>query len=415
MAVGVTQPGGAGTSIFYYDNASAANATNYTFAELSTAFPLDFIDNGTTPKTYRAKVSIQCGDTGIGTATTTLSDTNVGVYFDTGKTWLWRSTQTTSWNTNLGTKVGSGNSATGRNGCTIYTAGAVAVGTTVRGNFGIYGTTWVNNVAGLNFGTTNVSGLTTELINCIVGHTGTAANSNIIIGGTTVPLTNCYNVDYWGNVTAANNGVLTNFNMTNAARMTVGGSGGPYLLRSPTNTVTCKDLVFFGTPTVADFLPSGNPSGWDLVRPTWSGNAPKMGANSIAAGIIRELWIADTKVVDRLGDGVANISIKLTDSVGAVQINTTTDSTGRISFGSGLLTNAVITRDHYGNGSYLTRDRSPFLMEINTISQNTSYPQLRYYFDWPQDVNGNFEDMADPIPLQYASGTPTTWTEASLP
>lgn len=412
MAAGVTQPGGAGTTIFIYDNASAANATNYTFAEISTAFPADFVDNGTTPKTYRAKVSLQIGDTGVGTATTTLSDTNVGVFFDSPRGLLWRSTQQTSWNLQLGTKVGSGNQATGRNGCLIYTANAVPF---LRGNYGLYGTTWVHS-NGLITAHGNVAGLTTEMINCILGHTGTGANSSWAMGTTTNAISNVYNVDWWGNVSAANNGVITTFNFTTAERLTIGGPSMPYFIRSSSNTLSAKDIVFFGTPTVADITPTGTPISWDLVRPKWSGNAPRMGVGTFAAGTIRELWIADTKVVDRNGDGVASIPVKITDSIGTVQVNTTTTATGRIAFGSGLTTNAIVVRDHYGDGvSYLTRDRSPFLFEINTgAAANTSYPGLRYYTDWPTDANGNFEDMADPIPLQYASGLPTTWTEASL-
>jgi hypothetical protein len=414
VAVGVTQPGGAGTTIFYYDNASASNGLYYTFAEIAAAFPADFIDNGTATKTYRSKVSLQCGDTGVGTATTTLQDTNVGVFFDANRTMLWRATQTTSWNLNLGTKVGTGNEATGRNGCTIYTP-ATAAGTTLRGNLALYGTTWVTGAGVLGIANTNVSGLTTELIECRIGHTGTTSTAVIAIGGTTVPITNVYNLDIWSNVSAAATGIVTNFNATNAERVTIGGPSMVSIMRSPSNVIAVKDIRFFGTASTSDIQPSGSPTGWDFVRPQWSGNAPRMGVTAVAAGIIRELWIADTKVVDRNGDGVSSISVKVTDSIGTVQVNTTTDATGRIAFGSGLLTNAMIVRDHYGDGvSYLTRDRSPFLFEINVTNQNTSYPALRYYTDWPTDASGNFEDMADPIPLQYASGTPTTWVEAAL-
>jgi hypothetical protein len=415
VAVGVTQPSGAGTTIFYYDNASAANGLYYTFAEIAAAFPADFISNTTNFPSYRSKVSLQCGDTGTGTATTTLQDTNCAVFFDANRTMLWRTTQSTSWNLNLGAKVGSGNVATGRNSVIIHTPATVA-GTTVRGNFSLYGCTWIAGAGSLNFATTGVAGLTTEMVDCIIGHTGTGNGNNIVIGGATVPAGNVYNVDFWGNVSAANNGILTNFNFTTGERLTLGGPSMPHFLRSGSLTITCKDIIFFGTPTVSDIIPLGSITGWDFVRPKWSGNAPVVGTAAIvSAGVIRELWVADTKVVDRNGDGVSGISVKVTDSIGTVQVNTTTTSTGRIAFGSGLLTNAVIVRDHYADGvSYLTRDRSPFLFEINVTNQNTSYPALRYYTGWPTDVNGNFEDMADPIPLQYASGNPTTWVEAAL-
>lgn len=402
LAVGVTQPGGAATTIFIYDNASAANASYYTFAEISTAFPADFIDNGTTPKSYRSKVSLQVGDTGVGAAATTLQDTDVAVFFDAAKVLQYRSTQTTSWTTNLGTKVGTGNKATGRNGCLIY-QGTTA---TFRGNWAAYGSSILSQGGTMTFSPAT-SGSNYELVDCIIGNKGTGGTSTISIGSASVAASNIYNVDLWGNISSASLGLITALNSSNAERISIGINAAGYFIRSSQSTFAIKDLLLFGTPLVADIAYTGGAgSTWTLVNIGWSGNAPKFANMSASAGDITEYRVGDVKAGDGNGTNSSGVAAKLTDTLGNVIFNTTTDSAGRVAFGSGLTTNAVPVLDHYGAVSYLTRARSPFLMAAGA---------LRYYFNWPTDVNGNFEDMVDAIPLAYAGGGPTSWNERFLP
>lgn len=410
MAVGITQPGGAGTTIFYYDNASAPDATAYHFADFAAAFPADFVDNGTTPKTYRAKVSLQCGDTGVGTASTTLQDTDVGVWFDTAKVLLYRTTSPTSWTTNFGVKVGSGNIASGRNGCKIYVGGA----TTFRGNWGIYGSIIESQGAGLNF-TPATSGVSTELVDCIIGNKGTGTTSLIALGTASVALSNVYNVDFWGNIASASLGLFNNFNMAHAERISITINAAGYFIRSAQTTLAVKDLLLFGTPAVADFAKTGAGTVvWTLVNIRWSRNAPKFDNITAVAGDITEYRLADSKIVNAAGTGIPDISVVLIDAVGTTQINTVTDANGRINFGSGITTNAVAVQDHYGTVSYLTRDRSPFLVQINVTNPNSAYAQIPFYFDWPTDADGLFEDTAVIVPLQAPSGFATPWREYEL-
>lgn len=67
MAAGITQPGGAGTTIMIYDDTDTSGgrpAGSYTFAQISAAFPADFVDvtvNVARPK-YKSLVDLQMGD-----------------------------------------------------------------------------------------------------------------------------------------------------------------------------------------------------------------------------------------------------------------------------------------------------------------------------------------------------------------
>jgi len=403
MAAGVTQPGGAGTTIFIYDNASAPDTIAYHFADIAGAFPADFIDSCTTPKTYRSKVTLQVGDSTTGAAATTLSDTDVGVWFDTTKTLQYRTTQTTSWTTNLGTKVGAGNKASGRNGCTIYLGAAF----TMRGQASLYGSQIVGNGA-MTFQPAT-SGQNFEMIDCIIGKKGTASSALISIGTSIVALSNVYNVDIWGNLSSATLGLVIALNALASERCSIGVNACAYFVRSSQTTFAVKDLLLFGTPSLADLnCTAGAAVNWTLVNIGWSGNAPKFASMTQAAGNIVEYRIGDTVVgADVAGNPLAAQEVILTDSTGATSFDAITDSQGRVSFGSGLTMNAVPVLDHYGAASYLTRPRSPFLMNV--------VGKLRYNFNWPTDaVTGLFRDMADPIPLAYASGGPTGWTEMGI-
>lgn len=405
LAAGITQPGGAGTTIFIYDNASAPDTIAYHFADIATAFPADFIDNGTTPKTYRSKVNLQVGDTTTGAAATTLQDQDVGVWWDTGKFLLYRSTQTTSWTTNLGVKVGTGNKATGRNGCKLYLGGGTFA---LRGNAAIYGSTIESQGTGLTF-VPATSGQNYELIDCIIGNKGTGSTSTISVGTVNVQVSNLYNVDFWGNLSSGSLGLITTLAAANAERCSVGINACAYFIRSAQTNLSIKDLLLFGTPSVADMsctaVQPPNPVAWTLVNIAWSGNAPKFGNMTQPQGNIVEYRIGDMKVGDVNGNPLSGKSAKMTDVTGAVAFNTTTDANGRVAFGSGIITNAVPVADHYGSSSYVTASRGPYLVEV---------AGLRYYAMWPTDVNGNYEDMADLVPTQFASGGPTTWTELNI-
>jgi hypothetical protein len=416
MAVGVTQPGGVGTTIFVFDNASAADTIAYHFAEISAAFPADFVDNGTTPKSYRSKVSLQVGDTGVGTAATTLSDTNVTVIFDATKQLVYRNTQLSSWSTVFGTKTGTGNQASGRSGVNIYSSGTI---TTIRGNIQLYG----SRITATGRLTINnaLTGLTGDVVNCLLESTGTGVISGVDFGATGFPFDNIYDVDVMGAVVSGAVGITQAIVANTMERVTFGGNP-PAFIRSSSLGITAKDIAFFGTPVTSDVIWTGTAatSNWVFIRPRWSGNAPKFSGGGLTndpANGTHEYWGWDVKTVDRNGAAVANIPVKLTDIFGNVAVDTLTGANGQVTYGSGISANFTVVRDHYPDaaGAYAVRDRSPFTVEINVgPAANSNYLSRVYKFDWPGLSTGNFEDISDVVPIQDQSGGATSWHEYEL-
>lgn len=414
-----------GPRSFIYDDASSASGLGYTFAEIATAFPVDFVNNGTFKPSYRALVSLQVGDTGVGTATTTLVDTDgSNVIWDNTRTLLYRTTQTSSWFTVLGTKVGTGNEASGHKGTTLVFGAA----TTIRGNFKNYGGT-------LRMGATGAAPLTFllptggggELVNCLMQSEATSGNAFSFTGSSANSFDTIYNVDWTG----ATSGTLVNNWWSRASeRLTFGGSNGRQMVPLTATAMTLKDIAFFGTPTTSDIAWNvGTIASHQIVRPMWSNNAPKFGfatagtSTPTLAFASLEMWQYDVKVVDGAGAAISGIPVRLTDAFGNVQVNTTTGSDGMLSFGSGATTNAVVVMDHYSNGTiYVQRHRGPFYSEINTpnlTGYNASYASRQYYFTWPgaesiTTTSGTFEDVQDIVNLLEPSGGATNWAECTL-
>ena len=136
------------------------------------------------------------------------------------------------------------------------------------------------------------------------------------------------------------------------------------------------------------------------------------------------MWIYNVKCVDGAGAGVSGLPVKLTDNEGNEPVDTTTDSSGRISFGSGLQANAVTVADHYlVGGVYTIRHRSPFLAEINMPDQagyDGNYMSYKYYFDWPGKdsvtvSSGSFEDVNDVAQMSAIASGGSTWVERVVP
>lgn len=419
MAAGVTQPGGAGTTIYIYDDASSASGTGYTFAEIAAAFAADFVSNGTNKPSYRAKVSLQVGDTGVDTATTTLVDTAEStVIWDSTKTLIYRATQTTSWFTVLGTKIGSGNRASGKAQTTLI----FGANTTLRGTFQAYGST-LKTSTGTIVITSQASPSSSELVNCLVQNSATSGNTFTLLAA----VGNLYNADFSSGTTG---NVISSWSATSAERITVAATTPTaYVLLPISASQTIKDLTLFGTPSGADFRWNpGTTAQHHLVRPGWTQAAAKFGfagaaTTPVIANATLEYALFNVKLVDGTGAAISGIPVRLTDSVGNAQVSTTTDSAGEISFGSGLLINAVAVMDHYSDGAaYAQRHRSPFYIEINLPTMtgyNANYFGRQYYFDWPGSetvttTSGAFEDVNDIVNLQEPSGGATNWVECEL-
>lgn len=415
----VTQPGGAGTPIFVYDNAGAANGLYYTFAEIAAAFPADFVDNGTNAKSYRAKVSLQIGDAGVGTATTTLQDTDSTVIWDNTKTLVWRATQTTSWFCNFGTKVDIGNEASGKSGSTLI----FGANTTVRGNLGWFGSSFKIVSGVINF--TNTIGTSSDIQNCLMQSTVAGVSPFVLNPSLGVTAFNLFNVDISHATTSQ---VMSNFTPLTAERLTICASTPTTFIQTGLSAIQAKDMKMFGTPSTSDIRwAAGSANDWKFIRPGFSGSAPKftgvtVGVPALAQATL-EYWLFDVKVVDGAGVGIANIPVKLTDVTGELQVDTLTMANGEIDFGSGITDKAVKVMDHYiapGGTVYTQRHRSPFLLEVNTgASALVGYQARRYYFNWPGYesitlTGGTFKDVNDIINLGEPSISATNWTEFVL-
>jgi hypothetical protein len=421
MAAGITQPGGAGTTIFIYDDTAGGP---YPFAGLAATFPADFIDLGVigSSASYRSKVDVQLGDTGVGTATTTLIDNvNSSVHFDLGKTLKNRATQTTSWNYQLGSKIGSGNIAAGSRGTNLLFGAA----TTLTGNHSWYGclVRATSGALSFNVATDGVG----EMVSCLLQSIDSAGTKPINIGNATNRFANVYNVHFSHNTAAQ---ISSNFGALASERVSWGGTPSRFWTIN-TGNLAPKDALFIGTPSSADIAWGGTSAlAWRLYRPTFSGNAPKF--VPVTSGFppldgTNETWElrrATFKIVDRNGAGVSAIPFSLTDQFGTSIVSGTSDSNGNILFGSGAAAQMVPVMDHYAVGAvYTQRHRSPFTIKTNMpdmAGYNSNYLSRSYKFRWPgyESVTtsaGQFEDLGEIIAVENQSGAPTMWDEVAVP
>lgn len=364
---------------------------------------------------YRGLATVLMGSSTGGTATTTWTDQSAVFSWDNTKALQMVGTNNFL---NWGVKVGAGSQATGRNGVHAFMGASTTVNNTTGRNMIYGGSLTVLGVG--NFLTLQGDSLS-EFIDCIIGTTGTGVNANVRVGTNSVPTGVIYNVDFWGNGSGAGASILSVFNPSSCERYTVGGSaaGAQFRLTNST-TFQSKDGRFFGTPSVADMVFASAVGTVDLVKPGWSGATRVSYAGTIPAGNFKEYWLFDVAVAGPGGVGaLSGIPVTLTDSLGNVAVSTTTDSGGRVSFGSGLLANAVTVRDHVVTvGVYTVRDHGPFLRQINTgASANPAYESDTQYAMWPTETNGSFKDMTDPVTLRatgVTSVSPTPWEKCLL-
>lgn len=264
-----------------------------------------------------------------------------------------------------------------------------------------------------------------EMINVLLQSSATG-NTPINVGAAASKFANLYNVDI--SHTTTTNQVSTNINSTTAERLTIGGNPTAFI-SSGTTGLAFKDIALFGTPTTSDLRWSAAGSVlWKVYRPIWTSNAPKFSAaiNSPSlANATTEYWRYDVKVVDRTGAAISGIPVRLTDVLGNIQVDTTTDSDGQVSFGSGLGANMVAVMDHYVSSgtTYAQRHRSPFTCKVNTsdlTGYNSAYLSRTYAFNWVgyasvTTSSGAFEDVGDIVAIQDPAGNPTTWVEQVVP
>lgn len=429
--MGVDQPGGAGNVIYFYDDSDpwidllqtvARTPGPYTYAQIKLGMDTlrpgqtDYEELNTTGrKTFRSNVTLSHGDAAGGPATTTLTETNVDLIIAYGKFYQY-SGALGSYFTNWGTKVGT---VGWKDGCSVTHLGAQSF--SVKGTVKAYGTRFVQNGGGFN--PLVESGGGSEMIGCQITNQTTG---NVGTLGTTA--------NKWAQIvdTSYSGGsIITSVNNVGSdalSLITISVAAPTSFLAPSLADLSYSDITFNGTPTLSDVR--GASSSFSLrhkhIRPYWSLNAPKFthaGTGSMSlANAHSEWWAYRCKVTLAGGLGVANIPVKLTDTLGNIQVNTTTDSSGEISFGSGITAQMIRVMDFYSTAGVINLShRSPFLLEVNTgASLNSSYSSFRYYFYWPgyetvTNTAGRFRDVNDVIPLQQASGAPTSWIEKEMP
>jgi hypothetical protein len=400
VAPGITQPSGAGTTIFVEDDAhaDAGGDGSYSFLDIATKFPADFNDLGTSIKAYRARVSVQNGD-GAGSALTTIKDQDCAVFFDTGRTLLYSLVGQGNRTLELGVKVqGAAGKASGRRGVGLW----LGASSLIRGNHKIYGSmvkaSGVN--ANLNLAPT-IQGCTTEIINSIL-----RATNQVVCGSLAVSLTLIYNGDIdTDSLTLA---PLSQFRYDDAERAVIAANGGPAMVNT-SGAVIARDLVFVGTPTEGDLRNSGV-STWDMVNPTWSGN--NFPISTVCIGPVREWWSYDVFIHDpATGLAIANVPIRLLDGSGVTVVSGISDADGRIVFGAGIYRNAVHVRTHISvAGVRSLTDNGPFTTRVNLDGVPVpGYVGYSYAWMWPRAALASgyghqLISVMDPIRMVPTSG-----------
>jgi hypothetical protein len=218
---------------------------------------------------------------------------------------------------------------------------------------------------------------------------------------------------------------INNLGFKVGRRLAIVAAAPTTFIQSGATSVVAKDISLKGDPTISDIRwTSAAALEWRLVRWSWtnSGNPRFDVINALhnwiaASDMTQEMRIFGVKVVDVTGAGISGIPVRLTDGIGEVPVDTTTDSAGRISFNNphpslGVvadLQNAVAVVDHYGTTGrvYNIRIRNTFLLEANLPSMagyNASYESYSRKFDWPGTETytktfGLLEDVNDTIAL----------------
>ena len=419
--MGIYQAAGGNTPIVMHDNTKSASAAAFNAAELFYGFPHTFRKVATqgsriayenfTPTGTPANITI--GQTSS-PQTTTWRDTNVNINMNTGNL-ATAATSLSSWHIEWGTKIGSGDEAGGTDGVVLNTAQSVL---TMRGHLKLYGCViQCQNAASIANGAASLDG---DIQGC------TLMGPAFTLGSSTFPLANLYDTTIQSTSTTSTD-ILKLFFATKSKKVRMAcQTFRSFLGANTTAAFKPREIIFKGTPATADVRWGGaGVTGWYLVQPEWSGNAAKFAivasGNPSLANATLEYRTFNVKVVSSTGTAFASIPVKLTDLQGNLVVDTTTDSNGRISFGSGQLANAVIVMDHYAVTTvYTQRHRSPFLLEVNTgNSRDTTHQSLRTKFYWPgyegiTTSAGSFEDINMIVPLETATGLATSWIEASM-
>lgn len=439
MPAGIQQPGGAGTTIFVYDSTAAANGLYYTIAEIQAAFPNDFesmvgavsgLTFGGIRKQYLSRVSVVWGGQAAdGSNPTEVRDTNVDVFFRAGQ-WQYRVGGGII-TTKLGTKKGRTPQGlipatmAGADGCGIYQASGNLI---FRNDYFLYGCVLLCplNLQFLATGATTNS----EVAGCLW------RNGLSFTIGEALTLGSFYNnIGYsptTGNVVAQ----VKNLDMD--GNTMIGDSPSSILSFSNASpTARAKNTRLVGTPSNCDIRSLVTADNSDLkFLGTIFTEAPGVPRflffNDHPASEGAEIWrVFDTKVVDQLGNGLADIPVRLLSDVDGTVVDTKTAGDGNVGFlgmGGANFQNGVLIREEYREAFIGKRRDRVFTLLVNVAGGafpiNVSYPGRVLRFEWPGldrangvfSLNGGqFGDVTVPVTLGDISMFPSVWDECEIP
>ena len=428
--MGWFQPAGAGTAIFCYDDADAAGGhaagSPHTWAECNATFPVDFpilqtaagATFSATHRQYLPAVTVTIGHPTAGNGnTTTFTDITGADIFSIGTRLQFTSANPVTTTFTLGTRIGSGERATGKLGGSIHQSGNLVF----RGNVYLNGT-FVDSTANVQFTTSGLQ----EVAGCLI-----QAGTSFIFGlGTGYKQ---YNTTFVGTGITT---FCTSAEIQESYGVRWAASAPARFFSSGASNREITRVSLCGAPTVADFTVTGSGTGWSLTEVGWS-DAP---------GIPRFTWTTatgpddgmaeylsfDSKVVDPNGNPTSDIPIYITSDVDGAILDDSTDADGNVTFnwpGTGQA-NVLPVRDHYATAgpTYAVRDRV-YTVEVNgysaAVAPNPNYETVIFKFEWPgrdrlgtgyQVDGGSFKSVMDVIHLPWGSPSQSpVYTECLVP
>jgi hypothetical protein len=377
MAAGITQPGGAGTTIMLQDDvhADAGGDGSYKRSEIYAKYPADFLDVAavlgvTLPKPlFISKVSLQNGD-GAGTAATTFKDQDGSLWFATGKTYIVSAVGVANRMTELGIEVpGAIGKPTGRNGMDMW----CGLTPTIRGNMKIHAGK-IDTIGGLVF-QPGATGLTARLIDMILEATG-----NMGFGTSAGEMSFIYNVD-GVSLGAGAAGGLVQFNCPSAERLVFSAPNASEIIRTG-GQVKVKDMVMVGSASnAADMRNSSGIGPWILVDCTYSGLNPQA---DLATTDIEDWRTWNLRVMRDAGVTCVSKRVKLLDEDLVAIVDAITDAEGQVTYGSGM--NAGSVKVRATPASLVVNERAPMTLIINDPTFADYDPTLESYsrpYTWP--------------------------------
>jgi len=224
-------------------------------------------------------------------------------------------------------------------------------------------------------------------------------------------------------------------------RISSSGTLWPSLVNSAASATRIVRVEFLAAPSTSpnasQIKSPTNPSSWFIVEPTWI--TPEFRKYNFAQNALQlsqglqhfECWGFHTMVAnDDTGDPISGVPVKMVDSVGKVQVDTTTDANGDITFGQAFVPlepvsgNYAIVAD-VGNWQYPAandfsfRYRGPFYLQVNTGPlANPNYYPWSMVLDWPYEgtdrKTGQMTSLRIPVRLIPVAGLVSQWTKCEV-